>query len=80
MLSPQIYIAKFDKSLTFNTLDYTSHKASSLVMAGTEAKAQKRNKNEDERGETHRTGAREAKEKKGAKKGARNGEDKLEKR
>ena len=28
MLSPQIYIAKFDKTLTFNVLDYTSHKVS----------------------------------------------------
>ena len=41
MLSPQIYIAKFDKTLTFNALDYTSHKVSSLVIAGTKAKTQK---------------------------------------
>ena len=41
MLSPQIYIAKFDKTLTFNALDYTSHKVSSLVIAGTKAKARK---------------------------------------
>ena len=34
MLSPQIYIAKFDKTLTFKSLDYTSHKVSSLVIAG----------------------------------------------
>ena len=41
MLSPQIYIAKFDKTLTFKVLDYTSHKVSSLVIAGTKAKTQK---------------------------------------
>lgn len=41
MLSPQIYIAKFDKTLTFKSLDYTSHKVSSLVIAGRKAKAQK---------------------------------------
>ena len=41
MLSPQIYIAKFDKTLTFKPLDYTSHKASALVKAGTKAKARK---------------------------------------
>ena len=41
MLSPQIYIAKFDKTLTFKPLDYTSHKVSSLVIAGRKAKAQK---------------------------------------
>ena len=41
MLSPQIYIAKFDKTLTFKQLGYTSHKVSSLVIAGTKAKAQK---------------------------------------
>ena len=41
MLSPQIYIAKFDKTLTFNVLDHTSHKVSSLVIAGPKAKAQK---------------------------------------
>ncbi len=51
MLSPQIYIVKFDKTLIYNLLDHTSHKVSSLVMADTKAKAQKRNKNEDERGE-----------------------------
>ena len=44
MLSPQIYIAKFDKTLTFNSLDYTSHKMSSLVIAGTKAKTRKRAK------------------------------------
>ncbi len=80
MLSPQIYIAKFDKSLTFNTLDYTSHKASSLVMAGTKAKAQKVAKTRVCEGKTFRTGAREARAKKGAKKCARNGENKPEKR
>lgn len=41
MLSPQIYIANFDKTLIFKPLDYTSHKVSSLVIAGTKAKAQK---------------------------------------
>ena len=41
MLSPQIYIAKFDKTLTFKSLYYTSHKVSSLVIAGSKAKAQK---------------------------------------
>ena len=44
MLSPQIYIAKFDKTLTFNALDYTSHKVSSLVIAGRKAKTRKRAK------------------------------------
>lgn len=44
MLSPQIYIAKFDKTLTFNTLGYISHKVSSLVIAGTKAKTRKRAK------------------------------------
>ena len=41
MLSPQIYIANFDKTLTFKSLAYTSHNVSSLVIAGTKAKAQK---------------------------------------
>ncbi len=41
MLSPQIYIAKFDKTLIFKSLDYTSHKMSSLVIAGTKAKTRK---------------------------------------
>ena len=41
MLSPQIYIAKFDKTLTFKSLDYTSHKVSSLVIAGAKTKARK---------------------------------------
>ncbi len=77
MLLPQIYIAKFDKLLTFNTLDHTSHKASSLVMADTKAMAQKVAKTRVCEGKTLRTGAREARAKKGAKKGARNGEDKL---
>ncbi len=44
MLSLQIYIAKFDKTLTFKPLDYTSHKVSSLVIAGREAKTRKRAK------------------------------------
>lgn len=41
MLSLQIYIAKFDKTLIFKRLDYTSHKVSSLVIAGRKAKTQK---------------------------------------
>lgn len=41
MLSPQIYIANFDKALIFKPLDYTSHKMSSLVIVGTKAKTQK---------------------------------------
>lgn len=41
MLSPQIYIANFDKTLIFKLLDYTSHKVSSLVIAGRKAKTQK---------------------------------------
>lgn len=44
MLSPQIYIANFDKTLTFKSLVYTSHKVSSLVIAGTKAKTLKRAK------------------------------------
>ena len=56
MLSPQIYIAKFDKTLTFKSLDYTSHKVSSLVIAGTKAKAQKGAKTRENEGKTHRTG------------------------
>ena len=44
MLSPQIYIAKFDKTLTFKALDYTSHKVSSLVIVGRKAKTRKRAK------------------------------------
>ena len=41
MLSPQIYIANFDKTLTFKPLDHTSHKVSSLVIAGRKARARK---------------------------------------
>lgn len=41
MLSLQIYIAKFDKTLTFKSLDDTSHKVSSLVIVGTKAKTRK---------------------------------------
>ena len=58
MLSPQIYIAKFDKTLTFNALDHTSHKVSSLVIAGPKAKAQKGVKMRENEGKTHRTGTR----------------------
>ena len=57
MLSPQIYIAKFDKTLTFKSLDYTSHKVSSLVIAGTKAKPQKgENKGEKRENAPHRNG------------------------
>lgn len=69
MLSPQIYIVKFDKTLIYNLLDYTSHKVSSLVIADTKAKAQKGTKNEDERGENAPHGNEEGKREKGCKKG-----------
>ena len=55
MLSPQIYIAKFDKTLIFNALDYTSHKVSSLVIAGRKAKTRKRGKTRVKRGKTLHT-------------------------
>ena len=58
MLSPQIYIAKFDKTLTFNALDHTSHKVSSLVIASTKSKEQKGTKTRENEGKTHRTGTR----------------------
>lgn len=58
MLSPQIYIAKFDKTLTFKPLDYTSHKVSSLVIAGTKAKARKGGKTRVKRGKTLHTETR----------------------
>ena len=60
MLSLQIYIAKFDKTLTFKTLDYTSHEMSSLVIAGTKAKAQKGVKTRENGGKTE--GKRTARE------------------
>ena len=53
MLSPQIYIVKFDKTLTFKSLDYTSHKVSSLVIAGRKAKTRK-GQNEGEKSEKRR--------------------------
>ena len=68
MLSPQIYIAKFDKTLTFKSLDYTSHKISSLVIAGTKAKAQKGVKMRLNEGKTHRTETRTERVKCGQKK------------
>ncbi len=68
MLSPQIYIVKFDKTLTYSPLDYTSHKVSSLVMADTKAKAQKRGKNEGERRENAPHGSEGGKSEKGCKK------------
>ena len=55
MLSLQIYIAKFDKTLIFKSLDYTSHKVSSLVIAGTKAKPRKRGKTRVKRGKTLHT-------------------------
>ena len=58
MLSPQIYIAKFDKLLIFKVLDYTSHKVSSLVIAGTKAKAQKGAKTRLNEGKTLHTETR----------------------
>ena len=57
MLSPQIYIAKFDKTLTFKSLDYTSHKMSSLVIAGTKAKTRKKGKRRVKRGKMLHTKA-----------------------
>ena len=80
MLSPQIYIAKFDKTLTFNALDHASHKVSSLVIAGTKAKAQKGAKTRLNEGKTHRTGTRAERVKYGQKKCARNGGGMTEKR
>ena len=80
MLSPQIYIAKFDKTLTFKSLDYTSHKVSSLVIAGTKAKAQKGVKMRLNKGNTHRIGTRVKRQKCGQKKCARNGGCTTEKR
>ena len=67
MLSPQIYIAKFDKTLTFKPLNYTSHKVSSLVIAGTKAKAQKGVKMRLNKGNTHRIGTRVKRQKCGQK-------------
>ena len=55
MLSPQIYIANFDKTLTFKSLDHTSHKVSSLVIAGAKTKARKGAKTRENEGETHCT-------------------------
>ena len=80
MLSPQIYIAKFDKTLTFKALDYTSRKVSSLVIASTKAKEQKGKKRGKMKGK--RTAReRERKEQKcGQKKCARNGGCMTEKR
>lgn len=57
MLSLQIYIAKFDKTLIFNSLDYTSHKVSSLVIAGRKAKTRKgQNKGEKRENAPHLNG------------------------
>ena len=57
MLSPQIYIAKFDKTLTFKLLGYTSHKVSSLVIAGRKAKTRKgQNKGEKRENAPYRNG------------------------
>ena len=80
MLSLQIYIAKFDKTLTFKPLDYTSHKVSSLVIAGTKAKAQKVVKMRLNKWNTHRIGTRVKRAKMQSKKCARNGGGMSEKR
>ena len=80
MLSPQIYIAKFDKTLTFKVLDYASHKVSSLVIAGTKAKAQKEAKTRENEGKTHRTGTRVKRAKMRSKKCAIKGGGMTEKR
>ena len=80
MLSPQIYIAKFDKTLTFKQLDYTSHEMSSLVIAGTKAKAQKGAKTRENEWKTHRTGTRVKRAKMRSKKCARKGGGMTEKR
>lgn len=54
MLSLQIYIANFDKALTFKLLGYTSHKVSSLVIAGRKAKTRKgQNKGEKRENAPH---------------------------
>ena len=70
MLSPQIYIANFGKALIFNALGNTSHRVSSLVIAGTKAKAQKGAKTGLNEGKTHRK-KRGRKERKRREKGAR---------
>lgn len=80
MLSPQIYIAKFDKTLAFKMLDHTSHKVSSLVIAGTIAKAQKGAKTRENEWKTYRTGTRVKRAKMRSKKCARNGGCMTEKR
>ena len=57
MLSPQIYIANFDKTLTFKSLDYTSHKVSSLVIAGRKQRHKKgQNKGEKRENAPQRNG------------------------
>ena len=58
-------MAKFDKTLTFKLLGYTSHKVSSLVIAGTKAKARKGTKTRVKRGKTlyTETGSERAKAK-----------------
>ena len=80
MLSPQIYIAKFDKTLTFKALDYTSHKVSSLVIAGTKAKAQKGQKRGKMKGKRTARERGRKEQKCGQKKCARNGGCMTEKR
>lgn len=80
MLSPQIYIAKFDKTLTFKPLGYTSHKMSSLVIVGTKAKSQKGIKTRLNEGKTQPTGTRVKRSKMRSKKCARNGGGMTEKR
>lgn len=70
MLSPQIHIANFDKTLIFNAFGNTSHRVSSLVIAGTKAKAQKGAKTGLNEGKTHFK-KRGRKERKRREKGAR---------
>ena len=64
----------------FKSLDYTSHKVSSLVIAGTKAKAQKGAKTRLNEGKTPRTGMKAERVKCGQKKSARNGGGMTEKR
>lgn len=80
MLSPQIYIVKSDKILIFKLLDCTSHKVSSLVIAGAKTKARKGTKNEGEKWENAPYRNEVGKSENEGKKGARKGGDMTEKR
>lgn len=68
MLSPQIYIAESDKTLIFKLLNYTSHKVSSLVIAGAKTKARKGTKTRVKSGKTLHTEMRSERAKTKAKK------------